>query len=149
MTTVGWRVTGLHHVAIAHGEDPVCDDALTAMIGAPGHLEDGPGFLERMYEVGGSYVQTLQPTGEGVVQRFLDRRGPGLHHLAFEVDVIDAALEDLAERDVPLIDRDARRGGMGTRIAFLHPSAFGGVLVELVEPAPPGGDPPSTTGASR
>jgi methylmalonyl-CoA/ethylmalonyl-CoA epimerase len=136
-------------VAIAHGDDPVCDDALTAMIGAPGHHEDGPGFLERMYEVGGSYVQTLQPTGEGVVQRFLDRRGPGLHHLAFEVDVIDAALEDLAERDVPLIDRDARRGGMGTRIAFLHPSAFGGVLVELVEPAPPGGDPPSTTGAPR
>jgi len=149
MTTAGWRVTGLHHVAIAHGGDPVCEDALTAMIGAPGHHEDGPGFLERMYEVGASFVQTLQPTGEGVVQGFLDRRGPGLHHLAFEVDAIDAALDDLAGRDVPLIDRDARQGGMGTRIAFLHPSAFGGVLVELVEPAAPGAGLPSTPGADR
>ena len=54
------------------------------------------------------------------------------------VDAIDAALDDLAERGVPLIDREARAGGMGTRIAFLHPSAFGGVLVELVEESPPG-----------
>ncbi len=113
MTTAAWRVTGLHHVAIAHGDEPVCEDALTAMIGAPGHQEDGPGFLERMYEVGGSYVQTLQATGEGVVQRFLDRRGPGLHHLAFEVDAIDAALDDLAGRDVRLIDRHARAGRPG------------------------------------
>ena len=136
MTSASWRVTGLHHVAIAHGDDPVCEDALTAMIGTPGHREEGPGFLERMYEVGSSHVQTLEPTGDGVVQRFLDRRGPGLHHLAFEVDALDTALDDLAERAVPLIDRDARQGGMGTRIAFLHPSAFGGVLVELVEPPP-------------
>ena len=149
MTTEGWRVTGLHHVAIAHGDDGVCEDALTSMIGAPGHREDGPGFLERMYELGSLHVQTLQPTGEGVVQRFLDRRGPGLHHLAFEVDAIDAALDDLAERDVPLIDRDARQGGMGTRIAFLHPSAFGGVLVELVEPAPATTEPASIAGADR
>ena len=149
MTTAGWRVTGLHHVAIAHGDDPVCEDALTAMIGAPAHREEGPGFLERMYEVGSSHVQTLEPTGEGVVQRFLDRRGPGLHHLAFEVDALDAALDDLAERDVPLIDRDAREGGMGTRIAFLHPSAFGGVLVELVEPAPPSAGALSIAGADR
>jgi methylmalonyl-CoA/ethylmalonyl-CoA epimerase len=131
--TASWRVTGLHHVAIAHGDDAVCEDALTSMIGPSGHTEEGPGFLERMYEVGSSYVQTLEATGEGVVQRSLDRRGPGLHHLAFEVDAIDAALDDLAERDVPLIDRGPRQGGMGTRIAFLHPSAFGGVLVELVE----------------
>ncbi len=149
MKTGGWRVTGLHHVAIAHSDDGVCEDALGSMIGAPAHHEGGPGFLERMYEVGASHVQTLQPTGEGVVQRFLDRRGPGLHHLAFEVDAIDAALDDLAERDVPLIDRDARQGGMGTRIAFLHPSAFGGVLVELVEPAPATTEPSSIAGIDR
>jgi methylmalonyl-CoA/ethylmalonyl-CoA epimerase len=138
MTTAGWRVTGLHHVAIAHADDPGCEDALVSMIGSPGHTEEGPGFLERMYEVGPSYVQTLEATGEGVVQRFVDRRGPGLHHMAFEVDAIDAALADLAERGVPLIDRGARAGGKGTRIAFLHPAAFGGVLVELVEEAPTG-----------
>ncbi|HEX6845229.1 MAG TPA: VOC family protein, partial [Actinomycetota bacterium] len=60
------------------------------------------------------------------------------HHLALEVDTIDAALVDLAARGVPLIDRSARPGGNGTRIAFLHPTAFGGVLVELVVEAPGG-----------
>lgn len=136
MTAASWRVTGLHHVAIAHGEDPVCEQALVSMLGDPTHAEEGDGFLERMFPVGSSFVQTLEPTGEGVVQRFLDKRGPGLHHLAFEVDAIDAALADLAARGVPLVDPAARAGGKGTRIAFVHPSAFGGVLVELVEEAP-------------
>ena len=146
MTAKGWRVTGLHHVAISHGADPVCEDALTSLIGPPDHTEDGPGFIERMYELGASSVQTLEANGDGVVQRFLDKRGPGLHHLALEVDVIDAALADLRERGVPLIDEEARAGGMGTRIAFLHPSAFGGVLVELVEKAPAHAPPPSGEG---
>lgn len=136
-----WRVTGLHHVAIAHGDDAVCTDALTSLIGPADHTEEGPGFIERMYELDASYVQTLQADGDGVVQRFLDKRGPGLHHMAFEVDAIDAALADLRERGVRLIDEEARAGGMGTRIAFLHPSTFGGVLVELVERTPPARSP--------
>jgi methylmalonyl-CoA/ethylmalonyl-CoA epimerase len=133
-------VTSLHHVAIAHGDDPVCEDAFTGLLGAPTHEESAPGFLERMYPVGGAFVQTLEADGDGVVQRFLDRRGPGLHHIAFAVDAIDAALTDLEARGVTLIDKEARPGGMGTRIAFLHPSAMGGVLVELVE---------ETTGTDR
>lgn len=131
--SAGWRVIGLHHVAIAHSDDPTCEDALSSLIGPPAHAEEGPGFLERMYELGPASVQTLEATGDGVVRRFLDKRGPGLHHLAFEVDAIDPALADLDERGVRLIDHEARAGGMGTRIAFLHPAAFGGVLVELVE----------------
>ena len=106
---------------------------MTMFLGAPAHAEHGPGFLERMYPAGGAFVQTLEAEGDGLVQRFLDRRGPGLHHVAFAVDAIDAALADLDARGVSLIDREARPGGMGTRIAFLHPSATGGVLVELVE----------------
>jgi methylmalonyl-CoA/ethylmalonyl-CoA epimerase len=144
MTAKTWRVTGLHHVAIAHGDDPVCEDALTSLIGSADHTEEGPGFVERMYELGASSIQTLEANGDGVVQRFLDKRGPGLHHVALEVDVIDAALADLRERGVPLIDGEAREGGMGTRIAFLHPSAFGGVLVELVERT--ANEPPSGEG---
>jgi methylmalonyl-CoA/ethylmalonyl-CoA epimerase len=139
-------VTGLHHVAIAHGNDPVCEDTLTLLIGSADHIEEGPGFVERMYELGASSIQTLEANGDGVVQRFLDKRGPGLHHVALEVDVIDAALADLRERGVPLIDGEAREGGMGTRIAFLHPSAFGGVLVELVERMPAHAEPPSGEG---
>jgi methylmalonyl-CoA/ethylmalonyl-CoA epimerase len=133
--TAGWKVIRLHHVAIAHGDDGACEAALDMMVGEPGHAEEGPGFLERMYPVGDAYVQTLEPTGEGVVQRFLDKRGPGLHHIAFEVDAIEPAVADLSARGVRLLDEEPRDGGMGTRIAFLHPSAFGGVLVELVEEA--------------
>jgi methylmalonyl-CoA/ethylmalonyl-CoA epimerase len=131
--TRAWRVTALHHVAVAHGDDPTCERAFTDLLGEAIHTEDGPGFLERMYPAGDAYLQTLEASGEGVVQRFLDKRGPGLHHVAFAVDAIDEALADLDARGVPLIDRTARAGGMGTRIAFLHPSATGGVLVELVE----------------
>jgi methylmalonyl-CoA/ethylmalonyl-CoA epimerase len=131
--TRAWCVTALHHVAVAHGDDPTCERAFTDLLGEAIHTEDGPGFLERMYPAGDAYLQTLEASGEGVVQRFLDKRGPGLHHVAFAVDAIDEALEDLDARGVPLIDRTARAGGMGTRIAFLHPSATGGVLVELVE----------------
>ena len=143
MNVPRWRVTGLHHVAIAHAADRVCEDALTSLVGAPSHAEEGQGFLERMYDLGDASVQTLEATGDGVVQRFLDKRGPGLHHIAFEVDRIDEALSDLAGRGVPLIDHEARAGGKGTRIGFLHPTALGGVLVELVE-EPPGTEAPRT-----
>ncbi len=144
--TSGWRVTALHHVAIAHGDDPTCEEAFTQLLGAPAHLEAGPGFLERMYPVGGAFVQTLEADGDGVVQRFLEKRGPGLHHVALRVDAIDAALADLQRRGVQLIDAEPRPGGMGTRIAFLHPSATGGVLVELVEDPEAGPAPEAAHG---
>src|SRR4051794_34701284 len=113
-----WRVTGLHHVAVAGGADRTGEAMFASLLGGPSHTEDGDGFIERMYEAGGPFLQTLEATADGVVQRFLDKRGPGLHHVAFEVDRIDDALEDLDARGVTLIDREARPGGMGTRIAF-------------------------------
>jgi methylmalonyl-CoA/ethylmalonyl-CoA epimerase len=134
-----WRVTRLHHVAVAGGEDRQGEVLFDLLLGGPVHTEQGDGFTETMYEAGGAFLQTLEATGDGIVQRFLDRRGPGLHHVAFGVDRLDAALDDLDGRGVALIDRTARPGGMGTRIAFLHPSAAGGVLIELVED-PDGGD---------
>jgi methylmalonyl-CoA/ethylmalonyl-CoA epimerase len=138
--TDGWKVLSLHHVAVAHGDEPICEDFFASMLGSPAHSEEGPGFVERMYPAGGAFLQTLEATGDGVVQRSLDKRGPGLHHVALRVDALDAALIDLRERGVRLIDEVARPGGMGTSVAFLHPSAAGGVLVELVQD-PEGGDP--------
>jgi methylmalonyl-CoA/ethylmalonyl-CoA epimerase len=128
-----WRVTGLHHVAVAGGEDLAGEQLFASLLGEPVHTEEGDGFTERMYEVGGPFLQTLEAGDDGVVRRFLDKRGPGLHHVAFVVDHLDDALDDLEERGVRLIDRAPRSGGMGTRVAFLHPSAAGGVLIELVE----------------
>ncbi|MGH2596234.1 MAG: VOC family protein [Actinomycetota bacterium] len=130
-----WKITGLHHVAFAHGDDPASEEALCRLIGIEPHEETGPGFVERMYGVGDAYIQTLEATGDGVVQRFLDKRGPGLHHVAFAVDDLEAALEDLRGQGVRLVDEHPRPGGMGTRVAFVHPSGFGGLLVELVEHA--------------
>ena len=130
-----WRIVGLHHVAFAHGADPATETALCRLIGTEPHLEDGPGFVERMYGVGDAYLQTLQAEGDGVVQRFLDARGPGLHHVAFTVDGIDAALEDLRGQGVRLVDERPRPGGMGSMVAFVHPSSYGGLLIERGEPA--------------
>lgn len=130
-----WRIVGLHHVAFAHGPGSGPEDALCRLLDVTPREEFGPGFQERMFPVGDAFVQTLEASGDGVVQRFIDDRGPGLHHVAFQVDEIDAALRALREEGVRLVDEQARPGGMGTRIAFVHPSAFGGMLVELVEPA--------------
>jgi methylmalonyl-CoA/ethylmalonyl-CoA epimerase len=131
-----WRIVGLHHVAFAHGPGSGPEEALCRVLDVTPHEESGPGFLERMFPVGDAFVQTLEASGDGVVQRFLDERGPGLHHVAFEVDGIDEALDALRGEGVRLVEKEARTGGMGTRIAFVHPSAFGGMLVELVELAP-------------
>ncbi|MEP7059517.1 MAG: VOC family protein [Actinomycetota bacterium] len=133
-TQAKWRVLGLHHVAFARGEDPAAEGALCDLLSTQPIAEQGAGFIERMYGVGGAFVQILEATGPGVVQTFLDKRGPGLHHVAFTVDALAPALEDLRARGVRLVDEAPRAGGMGSLIAFIHPSAFGGMLVELVEP---------------
>lgn len=73
-----------------------------------------------------------KPRGENLgLEKFLDKRG-GLHHIAFAVENIQSALDELAERGVPLLDRHPRPGARGHHVAFLHPKALGGVLVELV-----------------
>ena len=77
--------------------------------------------------------------GNASLQRFLDRRGPGLHHVCFEVDDIAGALSDLKDRGVPLIDETARTGARGHLVAFIHPRATGGVLIELCQKSQ--GDP--------
>ena len=97
---------------------------------------ESQGVEEAMIPVGGSNLQVLQPlTPDSPVGRFLSKRGEGLHHVAFAVPDIDAALQHLASTGTRLIDREPRIGGGGHRIAFVHPSAFGGTLVELVEGA--------------
>ncbi len=94
------------------------------------------GVEEAMLPVGGSFVQLLQPLGpDTTVGRFLARRGEGLHHLAFAVADIEAALAHLRAEGAQLIDQSPRIGGRGARVAFVHPKSFAGTLVELVEPA--------------
>jgi methylmalonyl-CoA epimerase len=86
---------------------------------------------------GQSTLEVLEPTApESPIARYLDKRGPGLHHVALRVDDIDQALAHLKARGIRLIDERARPGAEGALVAFIHPSAAHGVLVELKQPAP-------------
>lgn len=95
---------------------------------------ESQGVEEAMIAIGASHVQLLAPlAADTPVGRFLANHGEGLHHIAFQVVDIDAALEDLAASGAELIDTEPRIGGGGHRIAFVHPRAFGHTLIELVE----------------
>ena len=83
--------------------------------------------------IGGSSLELIAPKGNEGLARFLAKRGPGLHHIAVEVEGIEDALSFLKGIGVPLIDESPRLGARGHKVAFLHPKATGGVLVELVE----------------
>lgn len=86
--------------------------------------------------VGDGHVELLAPLGdETPVGRYLAKRGPGLHHVAYAVDDIDAALDSLREAGMRLIDEQPRAGIRNSRVAFVHPGAVGGVLTEIVQPA--------------
>jgi methylmalonyl-CoA/ethylmalonyl-CoA epimerase len=86
------------------------------------------------FQVGESRIELLEPTGaETPVGRYLQKKGPGLHHVSFEVDELAGTLRRLEDHGVRLIDREPRIGAGGHRIAFIHPSSTGGVLVELSE----------------
>ncbi len=89
-----------------------------------------------LLDVGENHVELLQPLGDDTpVGRFLARNGAGLHHVAYQTQDIDEALERLKARGLRLIDETPRTGIRGSRVAFLHPRATGGVLTEIVQPA--------------
>jgi len=88
-----------------------------------------------MLPVGESRIELLEPTSEdSPISKFLAKRGPGIHHIAVQVDDIEAALRDLKARGARLIDEQPRTGAGGCLVAFIHPSSTGGVLLELVQP---------------
>lgn len=87
--------------------------------------------------LGSSSVELIEPKGNEGLAKFLEKRGPGLHHIAVEVEGIEAALELLESLNIPLVDKTPRVGARGHKVAFVHPRATGGVLVELVEPMHP------------
>jgi len=89
-----------------------------------------------LLDVGDGHVELLAPLGpETPVGKYMAKNGPGLHHVAYAVDDIDAALEKIAAAGVQLIDSEPRTGIRDSRVAFLHPRSTGGVLTEIVEPA--------------
>jgi|SRR5215207_6581879 len=97
---------------------------------------ESQGVEAALLDVGGGHVELLRPLGpETPVGKYLDKSGPGLHHVAFAVDDIDAVLGKLKEAGVQLIDQKPRQGIRNSQVAFVHPKATGGVLTEIVQPA--------------
>lgn len=131
------KLLNLDHVAIAVNDlDAAIADYESRYRVSPLYREvvEQQGVEEAMIPVGGSFVQLLQPLGpETPVGRFLSKNGEGLHHIAFAVPSIEAALEHLEAEGARLVDSEPRSGGRGSRIAFVHPADLSGTLIELVE----------------
>jgi methylmalonyl-CoA/ethylmalonyl-CoA epimerase len=100
------------------------------------HVEDVPEQRVKVafVPVGDSNIELLEPTDDqSGVARYLQKRGPGIHHLCLEVEDIEAALDGLRAAGIPLIDEEPRPGANGKKYAFVHPKGTGGVLVELYQ----------------
>ena len=119
--------------------DAAVDEYRKALGAEPVHREvvRDQGVEEVMFRAGSSYIQLLGALGPDTpVGRFLDRRGEGVHHVAYRVSDVAAVLDRLKAAGVPLVDEAPRPGSRGTTVAFLHPRGFRGVLVELVQEGP-------------
>jgi methylmalonyl-CoA/ethylmalonyl-CoA epimerase len=133
------QARGIHHLGVAV-ED--LDEAVTTyeqLFGARlEHRETvpGQGVEAASLKVGAGRVELLASLGEETpVGKFLSKRGPGMHHVAYEVDDVRAAIEELSAKGVELVDEQPRHGLFGLEVAFLHPDAVHGVLAELVTDA--------------
>ena len=131
------NLTDIDHVGIAVEDLEAAVARYERVLGvAPAHRErvEDQGVDEVLFPVGSSYIQLLGALGPDTpVGRSLASRGPGLHHVAYRVDDVAAALAHLRAEGARLVDETPRAGSRGTTIAFVHPATLGGVLVELVQ----------------
>jgi len=130
------RARRIHHLGVAVHDLEHAFDTYTRLFGAElEHRErlDEQGVEAIAITVGDSRVELLGALGEETpIGRFLAKRGPGMHHVAYWVDDIGAALADLAQDGAQLIDETPRRGLYGLQVAFVHPDSIHGVLAEVV-----------------
>ena len=127
---------GIHHVGIAVGDLDEAVDTYRRLFGAE---FEGRGMIRGQHVeaaslvLGAGRVELVSPLDEeSTVARFLARRGPGMHHVAYEVDDVQAALDSLADEGARLIDAEPHEGLFGLQVAFVHPDSVHGVLAEVV-----------------
>jgi methylmalonyl-CoA epimerase len=127
---------GIHHLGVAVDDLDGALETYERLFGAElEHREtvEEQGVEAASLRIGAGRVELLAALGDDTpVGRFLSKRGPGMHHVAYEVDDVGAALDDLAAEGAELIDERPRRGLFGLEVAFVHPDAVHGVLAEIV-----------------
>jgi methylmalonyl-CoA/ethylmalonyl-CoA epimerase len=130
------RLQGIHHLGVAVDDLDAAVTTYERLFGAEvEHRETVPdqGVEAASLRVGDSRVELLAALGEDTpVGKFLANRGPGMHHVAFEVGDLGSSLQELAAHGAELIDSEPRQGLFGLQVAFVHPDAVHGVLAELV-----------------
>ena len=130
------ELRGIHHLGVAVEDLDEAVATYERLFGAAlERRETVPeqGVEAALLRIGAGRVELLASLGEETpVGKFLDKRGPGMHHVAFEVDDVGAALDDLVAGGAELIDERPRRGLFGLEVAFVHPDSLHGVLAEVV-----------------
>ncbi len=127
------------HVGIATQSIAVAEEFYNCLGLELNHIEvvEDQKVKVAILKVGDSAIELMEATQEdSPIQRFMDRRGPGLHHITLEVDNLEEQIAFLKEKSIKLIDEKPRQGAEGSLIAFVHPDSTGGVLIELSQPAP-------------
>ena len=124
----------IHHAGIATDDVAALVERFGTLFDAPiAHEQRFEGLSVVFLELDNGYFELLEPHDGGVIADYLADHGPGVHHLAIETSDIEAALETAVDAGVDLVDSEPRPGAWGHDVAFLHPAATGGVLVEFVQ----------------
>ncbi|WP_255167962.1 methylmalonyl-CoA epimerase [Natrononativus amylolyticus] len=122
------------HAGIATDDAAALADLFSSLFDAEiAHDETFDGMRVVFLALENGYFELLEPLEEGTIAGYLERHGPGIHHLAVETDDVEAALETAREAGIELVDEEPRPGAWGHSVAFLHPRDTGGVLLEFVE----------------
>lgn len=129
------KIKRIAHIGVAVADTDQAYKFYTEALGLPLAHQEMLGELKVSFiPINQTNVELVQSTTpEGVMSKHIAKRGEGIHHIAYEVEDIDAALAELKAKGVSLVDQQSRPGAHGTRIAFIHPKVTNGVLTELVE----------------
>ena len=137
----GSRILKIDHIGIAVSDLQEAIARYSGIFGRPPDSQEevvDQKVRTAFFAAGESHIELLSPTAEdSPIARFLEKRGPGIHHICFAVPDITASLREYEEQGIILVDPHPRPGAHGKRVAFLHPKSTGGVLMELSEDANP------------
>ena len=131
------KILGIEHLAIA--VENIDDSApfwshILKIPHRKTEAVESEGVTTDIYDTGRGKVELLESLGEdSPINNFLKKRGPGIHHVCFEVEDINSAIKELKENNISVLSEDAKRGAEGYKIVFIHPKSTGGILVELAE----------------